>query len=48
MTGTFPGMNGQSPPMRLVIVDDHQMVHDGLKAMLRPYAEQVEVARRGQ
>jgi DNA-binding NarL/FixJ family response regulator len=44
MTGTFPGMNGQSPPMRLVIVDDHQMVLDGLKAMLRPYAGQVEVA----
>ena len=42
MTGTFPGMNGQSP-MRLVIVDDHQMVLDGLKAMLRPYAAQVEV-----
>jgi DNA-binding NarL/FixJ family response regulator len=44
MTGTFPGMNGQSPPIRLVIVDDHQMVLDGLKAMLRPYAGQVEVA----
>ena len=44
MTGTFPGMDGQSPPMRLVIVDDHQMVLDGLKAMLRPYAAQVEVA----
>ena len=44
MTGTFPGMSGQSPPMRLVIVDDHQMVLDGLKAMLRPYAAQVEVA----
>jgi DNA-binding NarL/FixJ family response regulator len=43
--GTFPGMNGQSPrPMRLVIVDDHQMVLDGLKAMLGPYREQVEVA----
>ncbi len=44
MTGTFPGMNGQSPPLRLVIIDDHQMVLDGLKAMLRPYASQVEVA----
>ena len=44
MTGTFPGMNGQSPPMRLVIVDDHQMVLDGLKAMLRPYTGQVVVA----
>lgn len=30
-------------PMRLVIVDDHQMVLDGLKAMLRPYQEQVEI-----
>jgi DNA-binding NarL/FixJ family response regulator len=44
MAGTFPGMTGQSAPMRLVIVDDHQMVLDGLKAMLRPYAGQVEVA----
>ena len=26
-----------------MIIDDHQMVLDGLKAMLRPYAEQVEV-----
>jgi DNA-binding NarL/FixJ family response regulator len=43
MTGTFPGMNGQSAPLRLVIVDDHQMVLDGLKAMLRPYASQVAV-----
>ena len=39
--GTFPGMTG--PPMRLVIVDDHQMVLDGLKAMLGPYREQVAV-----
>jgi DNA-binding NarL/FixJ family response regulator len=39
--GTFPGMTG--PPMRLVIVDDHQMVLDGLKAMLGPYREQVQV-----
>jgi DNA-binding NarL/FixJ family response regulator len=44
MTGTFPDMNCQPPPMRLVLVDDHQMVLDGLKAMLRPYAGQVEVA----
>jgi DNA-binding NarL/FixJ family response regulator len=29
--------------MRLVIVDDHQMVLDGLRAMLAPYREQVEV-----
>ena len=44
MTGTFPGMNGESPPLRLVIVDDHQMVLDGSKAMLRPNASQVTVA----
>ena len=44
MTGTFPDMDGPSLPMRLVLVDDHQMVLDGLKAMLRPYAAQVEVA----
>ncbi len=30
-------------PLRLVIVDDHQMVLDGLTAMLRPYREQVEI-----
>jgi DNA-binding NarL/FixJ family response regulator len=31
-------------PMTLVIVDDHQMVLDGLKAMLAPYQEQVRIA----
>jgi DNA-binding NarL/FixJ family response regulator len=42
--GTVQCMNGQFPaPMRLVIVDDHQMVLDGLKAMLGPYREQVQV-----
>jgi DNA-binding NarL/FixJ family response regulator len=42
--GTVQSMNGQFPaPMRLVIVDDHQMVLDGLKAMLGPYREQVHV-----
>jgi DNA-binding NarL/FixJ family response regulator len=30
-------------PLRLVIVDDHQMVLDGLQAMLRPYRAQVEI-----
>jgi len=39
--GTVHVMN--SRPMRLVIVDDHQMVLDGLKAMLGPYRQQVEV-----
>jgi DNA-binding NarL/FixJ family response regulator len=30
-------------PLRLVIIDDHQMVLDGLQAMLRPYRAQVEI-----
>jgi DNA-binding NarL/FixJ family response regulator len=30
-------------PMTLVIVDDHQMVLDGLKAMLQPYQDQVRI-----
>jgi DNA-binding NarL/FixJ family response regulator len=36
-------MSRASGPLRLVIIDDHQMVLDGLRAMLRPYAEQVEI-----
>ncbi|GAA3101515.1 response regulator transcription factor [Pseudonocardia yunnanensis] len=40
----FSGMeSGTARPMRLVIVDDHQIVLDGLKAMLLPYADQVEI-----
>ncbi|MFD1524201.1 response regulator transcription factor [Pseudonocardia yunnanensis] len=35
--------SGTARPMRLVIVDDHQIVLDGLKAMLLPYADQVEI-----
>ena len=30
-------------PITLVIVDDHQMVLDGLKAMLAPYRDQVRI-----
>jgi DNA-binding NarL/FixJ family response regulator len=30
-------------PLRLVVVDDHQMVLDGLNAMLQPYRDQVEI-----
>lgn len=45
--GTVLDMNGQVGPLRLVIVDDHQMVLDGLKAMLGPYREQVEVVGEG-
>ena len=42
--GTVPWHGPPSTsPMRLVIIDDHQMVLDGLKAMLRPYAAQVEI-----
>ena len=44
MDGYLPDMGTAShQPLRLVIVDDHQMVLDGLKAMLRPYREQVEI-----
>ncbi|MGH3344100.1 MAG: response regulator transcription factor [Carbonactinosporaceae bacterium] len=32
-----------SRPLRLVAVDDHQMVLDGLRAMLRSYRDQVEI-----
>jgi DNA-binding NarL/FixJ family response regulator len=30
-------------PIRVLLVDDHQMVLDGLQAMLRPHAAEVEV-----
>jgi DNA-binding NarL/FixJ family response regulator len=30
-------------PLRVVIVDDHQMVLDGLRAMLAPYSDQVQI-----
>ncbi len=30
-------------PLRVVVVDDHQMVLDGLRAMLAPYSDQVEI-----
>lgn len=32
-----------SSPLRLVLVDDHEMVIEGLKAMLVPFADRVEV-----
>lgn len=34
---------GERPPTRLLLVDDHQMVLDGLRAMLRPHAGVVEI-----
>jgi DNA-binding NarL/FixJ family response regulator len=33
----------QGEPLSLVIIDDHQMVLDGLQAMLRPYRDQVQI-----
>nr|HRD13527.1 response regulator transcription factor [Mycobacterium sp.] len=30
-------------PVRVVLVDDHEMVIEGLKAMLTPFADRVEV-----
>src|SRR6266851_9237031 len=42
--GTVPDMDQlTSGPITVVIVDDHQMVLDGLKAMLTPYRDQVEI-----
>lgn len=32
-----------SPPVRLVLVDDHEMVIEGLKAMLAAFADRVQV-----
>ncbi|HYH48756.1 MAG TPA: response regulator transcription factor [Acidimicrobiia bacterium] len=37
------GRESPRHPIRVVLVDDHQMVLDGLVAMLRPHAERVEV-----
>lgn len=36
-------MTSQSPPVRLVLVDDHEMVIEGLKAMLAAFKDRVEV-----
>jgi DNA-binding NarL/FixJ family response regulator len=36
-------MTSDPGPIRVVIIDDHQMVLDGLKAMLHPYAKQVAI-----
>src|SRR5262245_60723086 len=38
-----PTQRRLSDPLRVVVVDDHQMVLDGLRAMLAPYAAQVEI-----
>jgi len=36
-------MTSGGPPVRLVLVDDHEMVIEGLKAMLAAFRERVEV-----
>jgi DNA-binding NarL/FixJ family response regulator len=36
-------MTPSSPPVRLVLVDDHEMVIEGLKAMLAAFRDRVEV-----
>ncbi len=36
-------MTPSSPPVRLVLVDDHEMVIEGLKAMLAAFHDRVEV-----
>jgi DNA-binding NarL/FixJ family response regulator len=38
-----PDYSAPSQPIRLLLVDDHQMVLDGLTAMLRPHSEQAVV-----
>lgn len=35
--------SGQALPLRLVIIDDHQIVLDGIRAMLAPYRDRVEI-----
>ena len=36
-------MTSSGPPVRLVLVDDHEMVIEGLKAMLAAFGDRVEV-----
>ena len=36
-------MTPSSPPVRLVLVDDHEMVIEGLKAMLATFEDRVQV-----
>ncbi|OBK70496.1 response regulator transcription factor [Mycobacterium sp. 1274761.0] len=36
-------MASDTPPVRIVLVDDHEMVIEGLKAMLAAFADRVEV-----
>ena len=38
-----PTQRRLSDPLRVIVVDDHQMVLDGLRAMLAPYSAQVEI-----
>ena len=40
-------MTPSSPPMRLVLVDDHEMVIEGLKAMLAAFEDRVAGGRPG-
>ncbi len=37
------GNYGDSMPVRVVLIDDHEMVIEGLKAMLTPFADRVQV-----
>ena len=40
-------MTSSSPPVRLVLVDDHEMVIEGLKAMLAAFEDRVRGGRTG-
>ena len=46
--GTVPAMDAEPAALRVVIIDDHQMVLDGLKAMLQPYRDAGADRRREQ
>ena len=41
--GHDPGLLGATEPVRIVLVDDHEMVIEGLKAMLAAFSERVQV-----
>ncbi len=41
--GAAAGITVEFMPVRVVLVDDHQMVIEGLKAMLAPFADRVQV-----
>jgi len=41
--GDDAGLPGAPGPIRVVLVDDHQMILDGLRSMLAPHAERIRL-----